>query len=119
MEDLTRLRLLPDKEFTEALMIMWQELRERAGSGGKISYWDFVGAETYEETAVRAYMTSHLVTYGYATLEVKPLEESVFIIPYEEQKPLISGQSSTSVPIPVNYGVWRRWQLEKRRVRSG
>lgn len=119
MEDLTRLRLLPDKEFNEVLRTLWQELKEKAGSGGRIPYWDFVGAETYDETAVRAYITSHLVTYGYANLEVNPIEETIFLLPYEEQKPLTSGRPTISVPISVEYSMWRRLRLEKRRVQSG
>jgi hypothetical protein len=86
-KNLIRERILRDKAFSEELENFWQELKEQLeekGSDGKIRYWDFVGAETYEETVHRAFMTSFLVTYGYATLEIRPLEEEIFIKPYEK-----------------------------------
>ncbi|MEM3737283.1 MAG: hypothetical protein QXJ75_04265 [Candidatus Bathyarchaeia archaeon] len=118
VDELLRLGLLPSKEFNDILMAMWQELKEKAGGDGRISYWDFICAETYDETLARAYMTSFLVTYGYANLEVNPLEDSILIIPYERQKTPEPGQPSVSVTIPVNYEVWRRWKLggERRQV---
>jgi hypothetical protein len=91
----------------------WQELKETVkekGRDGKILYWDFVGAETYEDTVERAFLTSFLITYGYATLEIHPLEEEIFIKPFEKPNTEILTQQSISIPIAVTYENWQKWK---------
>jgi hypothetical protein len=112
-EELIRQRILGDIAFSEELNKFWQELKDRVeekGADGKILYWDFVGAETYEETVFRAFMTSFLVTYGYATLEIRPLEEEVYIRPYEKQVAKISKKQLVSIPIAVTVEDWQKWR---------
>jgi hypothetical protein len=72
-------------------------------------YWDFIGADTYEETVERAFLTSFLITYGYATLEIHPLEEEVFIKPFETPNTKMHTQQSISIPIAVTYENWQKW----------
>ena len=112
-EELVRERILRDKAFSEELEYFWNELKNMVAQKGqkeKIRYWDFVGAESYEETVNRAFMTSFLVTYGYATLEIHPLEEEMYIIPYE--KPLVKTgkEQLVSIPIAVSATDWQRWK---------
>ena len=76
----------------------------------KIHYWDFVGADTYEETVQRAFMTSFLVTYGYASLEVHQLEEEIFIKPNEKPVTLSSKMQMVSIPIAITIDDWQRWK---------
>jgi hypothetical protein len=112
-DELIRERILGDKVFSEELENYWQELKEKVkekGHDGKILYWDFVGAETYEETAQRAFLTSFLITYGYATLEIHPLEEEIFIKPFETPIAKIGTQQSISIPIAVTYENWQKWK---------
>jgi hypothetical protein len=112
-EELVQQRILRDKAFSAELEEFWNELKDRVqekNSDGKIKYWDFVGAETYEETVDRAFMTSFLVTYGYATLEIHPLEEEIFIRPYETQETKISNKQLVSIPIAVPVEDWIRWK---------
>jgi hypothetical protein len=112
-EELVRQRILRDKAFSEELESFWQELKSQVtkkSENGKIRYWDFVGAETYEETVQRAFMTSFLITYGYATLEIHPLEEEIFIKPYEKVTTKIGGKQLVSVPIAVSAEDWTRWK---------
>ena len=112
-EELIRLRILQDKAFTEELENFWNELKrlvEEKGENGRIGYWDFVGAETYEETIHRAFMTSFLVTYGYATLEVHPLEEEIFIRPFEKQQRRIAKKQLVSIPIAITLEEWMKWR---------
>ena len=112
-EELIRQRILRDKAFSEELENSWQELKKQVkekGKNGKIRYWDFVGAETYEETVHRAFMTSFLVTYGYATLEIYPLEEELFIKPYEKPITKIGKSQLVSIPIAVTSEDWLRWK---------
>jgi hypothetical protein len=112
-EELIRERIFRDKAFSEELENFWQELKNQVGmkgENGKIRYWDFVGAETYDETVHKAFMTSFLVTYGYATLEIHPLEEEIFIKPYEKQIAKIGKKQLVSIPIAVSAEDWMKWK---------
>jgi hypothetical protein len=112
-EELIEQRILRDKAFSEELENFWQELKSKAvekGESGKIPYWNFVGAETYEETVHRAFMTSFLVTYGYATLEIHPLEEEIFIKPYEKHTAKMGKKQLVSIPIAVSAEDWMKWK---------
>jgi hypothetical protein len=112
-DELIRQRILVDKVFSEELEGYWQELKEKVkekGHEGKILYWNFIGADSYEETVQRAFLTSFLITYGYATLEIYPLEEEVFIKPFEKPLAKIGTQQSISIPIAVTYENWQKWK---------
>jgi len=112
-EELIKERILRDKAFSEELENFWQELKNQVkekGENVKIRYWDFVGAESYEETVQRAFMTSFLVTYGYATLEIHPLEEEIFIKSYEKPTTKIGKEQLVSIPIAVSAEDWMKWK---------
>ncbi|MDH5482851.1 MAG: hypothetical protein OEY22_08235 [Candidatus Bathyarchaeota archaeon] len=112
-EELVQQRILRDKAFSEELENFWQELTmrtEEMGENGKIHYWDFVGAETYEETVHRAFMASFLVTYGYATLEIHLLEEENFIRPCEKPITKIGEKQLVSIAIPITTENWMKWK---------
>lgn len=115
-DEMVKQRVLGDKEFSEELETYWQELKVKVaekGADGKIPYWGFIGADTYEETVQRAYLTSFLITYGYATLEIDRLEETVDIIPYDKPRETPLSVQSTSVPIAVSFADWQRWKEGK------
>jgi hypothetical protein len=107
-EELIRQGVLLSETFTAELEKLWKELKTVASKDGKIGYWDFIGADTYDETIGRAYLTSFLITYGYAALEVHPLEEEIFLRPYAEQVPK-EDTSTFSFPIPINFEEWSQW----------
>ena len=112
-DELIRERIFGDKVFSEELECYWQELKETVkekGREGKMFYWDFVGADSYEETVQRALLASFLITYGYATLEIYPLEEEIFIKPFEKPNTKICTQQSISIPIAVTYENWQKWK---------
>jgi hypothetical protein len=112
-DELVKQRVLGDREFSEELECYWQELKVKVAEkaqGGKIAYWDFIGATTYEETVQRAFLTSFLVTYGYATLEIDRLEETVFILPFDKPRKEALTEQSTSVPIAVSCADWQKWR---------
>jgi hypothetical protein len=112
-EELIEEKILRDQAFSEELENFWQELKMRAqekSADGKIRYWDFVGAETYSETVDRAFLTSFLITYGYATLEIHPLEEEMFIKPNEKPETKIGDKQLVSIPISVSKEEWMRWK---------
>jgi len=109
-EELVRLKILAEKTFLEELEAFWKELKQKVDENEKILYWDFVGADTYSETIDRAYMTSFLVTYGYATLELHPLEEEIFIIPFTTLRAELLDKRMVSVPISVSFDEWMNWK---------
>jgi hypothetical protein len=112
-DELVRERVLGGKVFSEELEGCWRELKETVkekGADGKMRYWDFVGADTYGETVQRAFMASFLITYGYATLEIRPLEEELFIKPFEKPVASIATKQSISIPISVSYDNWQKWK---------
>jgi len=112
-EELVRLKILAEKTFLEELEAFWKELKQKVGENEKILYWDFVGADTYSETIDRAYMTSFLVTYGYATLELNPLEEEIFIKSFTKPTSELADKRMVSVPISVSSEEWMKWKEEK------
>ncbi len=108
IDELIRLRLLTEVRFNGVMNLLWQELKEKAKGTGKVDYWDFVVADTYEGTVTRAYLTSFLVTYGYAALEVLPLEEEAFIIPFQEPRQGLTKEQSVSIPLSMDYETWMK-----------
>lgn len=109
-EELVKQQIMTEKVFTEELETLWKDLKQKVGENEKIPYWDFVGADTYEETVKRAYMTSFLVSYGYATFEVHRLEEEIFIIPFSKPRSLFGKKQVVSIPISVSVEEWRHWK---------
>lgn len=109
-EELIRLKILAEKTFMEELETFWKELQQKVGANEKILYWNFIGADTFRETLDRAYMTSFLVTYGYSTLELVPLEEEVFLKPFTEVDSELAETRMVSVPISVSYEEWIKWK---------
>ncbi len=112
-EELMNQRIIVEKAFSEELENFWQELKKRVqekGEDGRSRYWGFIGAEDYETTVQRAFMTSFLITYGYATLEIYPLEEEIFIRPLEKQDVRIGMKQLVSIPIEVSMENWRKWK---------
>jgi hypothetical protein len=112
-DELIKQRILSDKVFSEELEGFWMTLKEvvaKKGHDNKILYWDFIGAETYEEAVQRAFLTSFLITYGYATLEIDALEETTFIKPFVKPIARIATQQSVSIPISVSHESWQKWK---------
>ncbi len=108
-EELMKQHIIAEKEFSKELEIFWQELKQKA-KDEKIEYWNFVGHETYDETIKRAYLTSFLVTYGYATLEVDRLEEVVYIKPYHTPISTSGDKQAVSLPISLSVEEWEKWK---------
>ncbi|NIP66821.1 hypothetical protein GWN63_01890 [Candidatus Bathyarchaeota archaeon] len=109
-EDLIKQRILTDEVFSSKLENFWEELKQEVGDEQKIRYWDFVGADTYSNTIRRAYLTSFLVTYGYATLEVYKLSDQIFIKALEEPSTLEREEQLVSVPVSVSFKEWNEWK---------
>ena len=96
--ELARLRIHEEKAFNQRLEELRRELKEKAGSEGRIDYWAFVGANTFANTVLRAQMVSFLVSYGMALLE--RTEEKMSLIPRDP--PFVRAEGSPlSLPIPI------------------
>lgn len=101
-DDLAKLKIL-GREFNESIKKIHEELKEK----GKINYWDFIYADKFEESIMRAYLTSYLVTDGHAELEIKPLEGEIFLIPREEKIDVKKEKvKPRSIPIAMGYEDW-------------
>jgi hypothetical protein len=108
LEDALSLGLISEEGFAEIIKYFWHELGEKVGVGGKIDYWDWIGADTYEETINRAYLTVFLVGEGYAKVEWDRLLEETFIVHNKELKPDRDGDQ-ISLPVLVDYKEWEKW----------
>jgi hypothetical protein len=115
-EELVQQKIMRDIAFSKELESFWEELKNKAtqiGENDKIRYWEFIGAETYDETVQRAFMTSFLITYGYASLEIYPLEEQTFIVPYEKPIVTVGKKQLVSIPIAVSLEEWAKRKKER------
>ena len=85
LEELIRSKIVSEESFNNLLTELWFELKSKIINMNRVPYWDFIYAQTYEETVLRAILTSFLVTYGFAKMNVNPIEEETFLIPYERR----------------------------------
>lgn len=105
-EELSEYGFQSKEDFEEVIEQKWKELKEMGEDGEEIVYWDFVDSESFQETIRNAWLTSYLVSYGYAAVEINPLEEEITLKPREEGG-TASEQTATSVPISVSYEEWK------------
>lgn len=107
IEELIKSRILSEESFNDLLQRFWLELKMKAAEGGRIPYWNFIYAPSYEETVFRAYLTSFLLTYGFATMEIDRLDEESFLIPRVEPKEISLKEQMVSLPISIDYDLWK------------
>lgn len=112
-EELAKRNILSKESFVESLENLWIELKKRVGKDSRFLYWDFIQQETYEETVRRAYLVSFLITYGYATMQINPLEEEVFLIPNEEVVEPTFGKQALTIPIAIDRDTWEQMVKKK------
>jgi len=103
--ELARMGILSDEDFAAVLDRTWRELKDAAGKRGSMSYWDFISERSFEETVVRAWLVSFLVSYGYATLEFEPLDEEITLKPLAKPQRL-ERVATFSVPIAISRAEW-------------
>ena len=103
-----QLGLIPEEGFADTIEDFWRELEEKVGKGGEIDYWDWIGADTYEETIRRAYLTVFMVSYGYANLEWNRLLEETILV-HNEELNLDRSSEKISLPVMVDFEEWNLW----------
>jgi hypothetical protein len=106
LNEILSLGLIPEEGFTEIIEAFWNELGEKTGKEGSINYWDWIGANTYEETVKRAYLTVFMVGYGYADMIWDRLLDKTVIIYKDDFKPE-SDFEKISLPVMVDYEEWK------------
>jgi len=111
MGEALEMGLIPEEGFMDLIEGFWRELEEKAGTGGRIDYWEWVGSETYQDTVYRAYLTVFMVGYGYANVEWDRLLEETVIVHNPEPRP-DPGRAKVSLPVMVDYEEWRQWRRE-------
>ena len=110
LEELINSRMMSEEGFNELLQELWKELIAQATEAdkGQVPYWDFIYAPSYDETVFRAYLTSFLLTYGYATMEIDRINEASFLIPCNEPKEISVQEQMISIPISIDYTQWKK-----------
>ena len=101
-EDLVQLNIFGD-EFQGLLKDLHEELTGR----GPVGYWDFISGDTYEQTVMRAYLTSFLITEGDADLEVHPLEEEMTLYAQKRTGSRVK-KKPQSIPVAISYEEWKK-----------
>lgn len=105
-DELSELGYSSKKDFDEEIEEKWSDLKEMTNEDNEVSYWEFIDSEDFRETIRNAWLTSFLVSYGYASLEINPLEEEIILKP-REQRETPSESESSSVPISISYEEWK------------
>jgi hypothetical protein len=97
IDDLSKMKILSDEQFSESIKNIRKELDKK----GKVNYWDFIRCEEFDDTITKAYLTSYLVTDGYADIEINPLEDEIFLIPMKK-KIDYTNMRPRSIPISIS-----------------
>lgn len=101
-DELFRMKILSDVDFKSQMQELWQELITFQGEKPSVLYWDFVNTQSLEDTIVRAYLTSFLVSEGYANLDINPLEEEISLVARRSPRAPTSDSPSHSVAVSLD-----------------
>ena len=109
LEELVNSRMMSEEGFNDLLQQLWIELKTHSAQtdDGQVPYWNFIYASTYDETVFRAYLTSFLLTYGFATMEIDRINETSFLIPRNEPKEISLKEQMISIPISIDFTQWK------------
>jgi len=109
VSDLIRLKFLSDRVFNDEVTRLQTELAETTKSG-PVDYWGFIVRDTYEDTVMRAYALSFLISNGTANLVINPVEETMMV---EVISGAIPRKLGRSIPISVSYQKWKEIRGQK------
>lgn len=110
-EELGEFGFTSQEDFDEMVEQKWEELKEVTGEDDQIFYWNFVDSDSFKDTVRNAWITSFLVSYGYATIEINPLEEEI-VLKVKDERENPSEKTGTSVPIALSYEDWKKRREE-------
>ncbi len=107
IQELIDLKVVSLENFDDKMKDLLKELMDKLKFDGKIDYWDFIFAETFEKTLERAYIVSFILTEGYASLILDPIEERTYIILLKEAS---SEKRHHSLPIAFNFEHYNKFR---------
>jgi hypothetical protein len=83
---LVDMKVLTEEELNRRIEEVYEELSSMLDLQEKVDYWKFIGGKDLNETVARAVILSHIISSGLASLEIKPLEEKIFIVKHNADK---------------------------------
>lgn len=95
------------EDFDEMVEQAWEEVKDMSDDEGQVAYWEFVDSESFRDTVRNAWLVSFLVSYGYASIEIDPLEEDI-TLKVREERETPSEKTGTSVPIAISREDWKK-----------
>lgn len=106
-EEFMRSTLLDKETFESRLESLFEEFKLKAGKK-PILYWDFVSVDSFEETVDRSYLTSFLVSYGWADLRVDPIQGDIFLQLLTKTPASKRNNMSSSTVLTISKRDWER-----------
>lgn len=106
-EEFLKSNLFGADKFESRLDALYNELTKTAGKE-KVPYWDFISTDSFDETVERSYLASFLVSYGWATLQIHPIEGDVFIKPLQKTAKISREKTPTSIVLSISREEWER-----------
>ncbi len=106
-EEFLKSSLFGADRFESRLDALHKELRETPGKE-RVPYWDFISTDSFDETVERSYLASFLVSYGWATLQIHPIEGDVFIQPLRKTTKISREKTPTSIVLSISREEWER-----------
>ncbi len=104
-EEFMRSTLLDKKTFESRLKSLFEEFKRKAGRK-PILYWDFVSVDSFEKTVERSYLASFLVSYGWAALQVDPIQGDIFLQALPKDHATKLNSLSSSIVLTISKRDW-------------
>jgi hypothetical protein len=112
-DEFIRSSLLNEETFESRLNSLFEEMKRRT-SKKPILHWDFISNENFEETVERSYLASFLVSYGWAALQVDPIQGDIFIQALERNPHSQKDKKlPTSIVLTISKEDWERRRSSK------
>lgn len=106
-EEFMRSSLLDEETFESRLKSLFEEFKRKAGKD-PILYWDLVSVDSFEETVERSYLASFLVSYGWASLQVDPIQGDIFLQALSRTPAAKRKNMSSSIVLTISKRDWER-----------
>jgi len=106
LKELVELSAVSEEEFRDMIHSLFTELQGRVGPDGRVKYEEFVYVKDFKETVLRAYLTSFLISEGFAHLHINPLEGEAYLTPAEPGGKTSKKPAGSKV-VTIDYESWK------------